>query len=242
VARSVRAALATLALAVPLAGCTTTQHEAQREQLDSARLRAALESTRVTVANPTVVPATVEIVRGGGGTAIVVSVRNRGAKPVTDLPISVGYQTAGGPKVYLNATANLQYFEAHLPAIAAKRSLTWVYTIAKSLPNGVEPFAIVGRKPSAPALLTETDVKIGVSYGHAAGSSSVTVRVDNTSSVPQYQLQVYAYATRAGRYVAAGNATVPELDGGAKQAVRVKLISSAPSANLHVVAIPTILQ
>ena len=36
-----------LAWRQPLAGCTTTQHEAQRERLDSARQRAALNHTRV---------------------------------------------------------------------------------------------------------------------------------------------------------------------------------------------------
>jgi hypothetical protein len=242
VVRSARAALAAVAVAVPLAGCTTTQHQAQRVQLDSARLRAALESTRVTEANSSVAPTAVNVIHGGGRTAIVVTVRNGGGKAVTDLPISVGYQEVGGSKVYLNAAANLQYFEAHLPAIAAKRSLVWVYTTGKSLPAGARPFATVGRKQSAPALLTETDVTIAVRYAHVVGAKSVMVHLDNTSSVPQYQLQVYAYASRAGRYVAAGNATVAELDGGSKQAVRVKLVSAAPSANLNVVAIPTILQ
>lgn len=242
VARSAKAALIALALAVPLAGCTTTQHKAQRVQLDSARQRAALESTRVTSSNPTVTPTLIQAVRGANGTAIVVSVHNGGDKPVTDLPISVGYQTAAGAKVYLNAAPNIQYFQAHLPAIAAKRSLIWVYSTAKGLPADVHPFAAVGLRQSAPALLTDTDVRIAVRFGHIVGSDAVTVHLDNTSSVPQYQLQVYAYANRSGRYVVAGNTTVPELDGGSRQTVRVKLVSAAASANLRVVAIPTILQ
>jgi hypothetical protein len=242
VARSVRAVLAAIALAVPLAGCTTTQHKAQRVQLDSARQRAALRSTVVKVANPTVVPAAVQIVRGGGGTAFVVTVRNAGKKPVTDLPISVGYQSDSGAKVYLNDAANIQYFQAHLPAIAGRRSLTWVYSTVKTLPAGVRPFATVGLKQSAPALLTEPDVRIAERYAYAAGSSSVRVHLDNTSAVPQYQLQVYAYAKAGGRFVVAGNTTVPELDGGAQQAVRLRLLGADASANLHVAAIPTILQ
>jgi hypothetical protein len=242
VARSVRAGLAALALAVPLAGCTTTQHKAQREQLDSARQRVALDRTRVTTANPTVVPTAVDVVRSATATAFVVTVHNGGGKAVSDLPISVGYQPATGAQVYLNAAANLQYFQAHLPAIAAKHSLTWVYTTASKVPNGAQPFAAVGLKPAAPALLTEKDVSISVGSAHVSGANDVTVRLDNTSGVPQYQLQVYAYATAGGRFTAAGNATVPELDGGAKQSVRLKLVGAAPSANLHVVAIPTILQ
>ncbi len=78
--RCVAVATGALALAVPLAGCTTTQQEAQRVQLDSARLRAALKSTRVTVANTTVAPTSVATVTAGGRTAFVITVRNGGTQ------------------------------------------------------------------------------------------------------------------------------------------------------------------
>jgi hypothetical protein len=241
--RGVAAATGALAVALPLAGCTTTQHEAQRVQLESARQRAALKATRVAVANATVTPTSVATVSAGGRTAFVVTVRNAGARWVTDLPISVGYQRADGTRTYLNASANLNYFQAHLPAIAAGRSLTWVYTVAShAVPRRARLFAIVGTKPSTPARLTETNVRIGLDVGYFTGGGSVTVHLDNPSSVPQYQLQVYAYARHASRYVAAGNLTVALLGAGSKQRVRVPLVRVVPSANLHVEAIPTILQ
>jgi hypothetical protein len=241
--RCVAIATGALALAVPLAGCTTTQHEAQRVQLDSARLRAALKSTRVTVANATVTPTFVATVNAGGRTAFVITVRNGGRKAVTDLPISVGYERAGGARTYLNASVDLNYFQAHLPVIAAGRSLTWVYTVSsRALPRGVRLFATVGTKPTPPARLTEMNVRIGLDVGHPTGTNSVTVHLYNPSSVPQYQLQVYAYVRHGSRYVAAGNTTVAELGAGSKQRVRVPLVGVVPSANLHVEAIPTILQ
>ncbi len=70
----------------------------------------------------------------------------------------------------------------------------------------------------------------------------MTVHLDNPTSVPQYQLQVYAYGLQGGRYVAAGNTTVADLGAGSKQRVKLPLVGAAPSANLHVEAIPTILQ
>lgn len=241
-ARSVRAVLVVAALALPLAGCTTTQHEAQRLQLDAARQRAALHSTRVTVGNPEVTATAIGLVRAAGQTALVVTVHNAGHKAVTDLPISVGYETAAGTKVYLNSSAGLQYFQAHLPAIAAKHSLTWVYTTHRAPAKGSHLFALVGDRRAAPALLTETGVRIGLSYGYDAGADSVTVHLDNSTSVPQYQLQVYAYARDGRRYVAAGGTTVPELDGGSRRELRLPLVGTARSAKLHVVALPTILQ
>jgi hypothetical protein len=241
--RCIAIATGALALVVPLAGCTTTQHEAQRVQLDSARLRAALKSTRVMVANATVAPTSVAAVSAGGRTAFVVTVRNGGRKAVSDLPISVGYKRADGARTYLNASADLSYFQAHLPVIGAGRSLTWVYTVSShALRPRARLFAIVGTRPSPPALLTETNVRIGLDVGYVTGARSVTVRLDNPSSVPQYQLQVYAYARHGQRYAAAGNLTVADLGAGSKQRVKLTLVGVVPSANLHVVAIPTILQ
>jgi hypothetical protein len=241
--RGVAIATGALAVTLPLAGCTTTQHEAQRVQLESARQRASLKVTRVRGANATVAPTSVATVSAGGRTAFVVTVRNAGNRWVTDLPISVGYQRADGTRTYLNASANLNYFQAHLPAIAAGRSLTWVYTVAHHAPpHGARPFAIVGTKPAAPARLTETNVRIELEVGHVTRTGSVTVHLDNPSSVPQYQFQVYAYARQGSHYVAAGNLTVAELGGGAKQRVRIRMVGVVASANLHVEAIPTILQ
>lgn len=240
-ARSVRACLAAMAIAIPLAGCTTTQHEAQRVQLASARQRAALEPTRVTVANPAVTATSVAEVSASGRTAFVVTVHNGDRKAVTDLPISIGYERADGASVYLNSSAALNYFEAHLPAIAPGRSLTWIYTADRLLPAGAHPFARVGLKPSAPARLTEMNVRIELSYARSAGQRSVTVHLDNPTSVPQYELQLYAYGLQGGRYVAAGNTTVADLGAGSKQRVKLSLTGTAPS-DLHVEAVPTILQ
>ncbi len=239
-ARSVRAALVTLAIAIALAGCTTTQHEAQRERLDSARLRAALEPTRVTFANTLVTPTSIGEVRAGGKTAFIVTVSNRGRRAVTDLPISVGYTTPAGANVFLNSAANLNYFQAHLPAIRSRRSLTWIYTTGRTVPAAARPFARVGLKPSAPALLTE-NVNILMSYRDLPSRNSLAIHLSNPTSVPQYQLQVYAYAKRDGHYVGAANTTVMNLGAGSGRSVRLGLVGSLGS-QLHVQAIPTILQ
>ena len=230
-----------VAVCVPLAGCTTTQHAAQRVQLESARQRAALEVTRVTVANRVVRATAISAVQSARRTAFIVTVRNSGRSAVTDLPISVGYSRVGGSNVYLNAGVNLSYFEAHLPALKAGRSLVWVYTTAHALPAGSRLFARVGLKPAAPARLTEMNVGVEVNYGPGTDRDSLSIRLYNRTSVPQYQLQVYAYATRGEHYVAAGNATVADLEGGARLHLELALVGS-PTSDLHVEAIPTILQ
>jgi hypothetical protein len=237
--------MALFVTAGPLAGCTTTQHEAQRMQLDSARGRAAVLATKVTSANPlvdaSVTGSVTGTVAGRLETALIVSVHNAGRRAGTDLPISVGYTLAGKPRVYLNAAAGLDYFEAHLPAIFSGQSRVWVYTADRALPRGARPFALVGRKASVPALLTEPNVRIAFKLRRAS-AGTLRIGLQNSTSVPQYQLQVYAYAMRAGRYVAAGNATVVDLGAGSHQILRLPLVGSSQGATVQVEAIPTILQ
>lgn len=230
-----------VAPALVLSGCTTTQHTAERVRLESARQFAALKPTRVTVASRVVVATDVGIVRGSGRTAFVVSLRNSGSRAVSDLPISVGYAGPSGPATYLNAGSDLSYFQAHLPAIKAGGTLKWVFTTARPVPPGSHPFARVGTRPAAPAKLTELNVRIDLSDARPTGRDTLAVRLQNASGVPQYQLQVYAYASRAGRYLAAGAATVADLGAGASQRVKLELTGAA-GAGLHVEAVPTILQ
>ena len=109
------------------------------------------------------------------------------------------------------------------------------------MPAAARPFARVGLKPSAPALLTETNVNIHMSYRYTAEYRIADVHLDNPTSVPQYQLQVYAYAKRDGHYVGAANATVMNLGAGSGRSVRLGLVGE-PGSQLHVQAIPTILQ
>jgi hypothetical protein len=224
-----------------LAGCTTTQHEAQRMQIDSARERAAQLATKVTTANPLVTATVSATVARDRRTALVVSVHNSSRKTFTDLPISVGYALPGQPRVYLNATAGLEYFQSHLPALAAGHSFIWVYTADRSLPAGAQAFALVGSKASVAALVTEPNLQIAVKLGKSIGNH-LQISLGNSTSVPQYQLQVYAYARRDGRYVAAANAMVVDLGAGSHQNLMLKLVGAAQGATVHVEAIPTILQ
>ena len=240
--RSARGRLSLFAAgALVLTGCTTTQHEAQRERLDSARQRAALGTTRVFGANTVVRPTSVAQVRAGGRTALLVTIRNHGRRAVTDLPISVGYTTSHGISVFLNSAADLDYFQTHLPAIGAGGSMTWIYTTRRAIPGGARPFARVGLRRSAPALLTDTNVTIPLRYRYLPASHALTVHLSNPTSVPQYQLQVYAYARRGGRYVGAASATVTNLGAGSSRSVRLGLVGSLGN-QMHVQAIPTILQ
>jgi hypothetical protein len=249
-----RRALVALAAAGSLTACSTTQQEAARLQLNSARIRASEVPTRVIVPGHAVRVARVALVTGGGQTAFVVRVHNPAQRPVSDLPISVGVRVGTKPPMYLNSQSpqELSYFDAHLPVVAAGGMLTWVYTTDRHLPAHARPFAIVGGEPN-PAVprvdqlpvirasaLTGTPGTAGSES--SSGASKLAIALHNLSGVPQYQLQVYAFAQTAGRYVAAGGITVAHLGSQGSKTLHLGLLGSLDHARLQIEALPTIFQ
>jgi hypothetical protein len=240
-----------LMAAAALAGCSTTQQEAARLQLNSARIRASQQPTRVTVPGQTVRVTRVTRIVTGGRTAFVVRVLNPGAKPVSDLPISVGVRVGSERPLYVNTQSpeEFSYFDAHLPLVPAGGTVTWVYTTTRRLPARARPFAVVGGTPSTPArwesplpVIRARVVAPAQPAVVAAPSSALTVVVRNLSTVPQYQLQVYAFAQRSGRYVAAGGLTLAHLGSHATRTLRIGVLGPLDHARLQLEAPPTIFQ
>jgi hypothetical protein len=221
------------------AGCATTMQTAARLQLNSARIRATQVGVKVTPASadPTVSVTGVSVLRAGHRTAFAVTVRNTGRRAVDDLPISVGY-TRKGRTVYLNSAEGLDYFDAHLPRIAAGRTWTWVYTAAKALPARVRTFARVSTTAAPPIPGSISQVTINVDWGTPT-AGPLRVHLSNLSGIPQYQLPIFAYAIRGDRLLAAGTANVAQLSGGAKTTVRIPLLGDK-TAQVSVEAAPTI--
>jgi hypothetical protein len=226
----VRSASALLIAGLALTGCATTQQQAARLQLNSARIRAAQDRLRLTGRAREVVVRSVSLIESRNRSAVVVVLRNTANAPVSDLPLLVGVSRSR----YLNAAAGLPFFQSHVPAIAAHGSLRWVLTLGRPLPRGSEPFARVGAATGD--IATQIKALPAVQVVRAGGQ--ITVR--NNSSIPQYQLPVYAIASRRGRYVAAGGTTIADLGGGAQVRLRVPLIGDPRGATVSLEAPPTI--
>jgi hypothetical protein len=231
--------------AAAAAGCATTQQEAARLQLNSARIRASELPVRVTRGNPAVVVASVTLVPAGSRHAVVVVLRNPAAAPITDLPISVGIRARSGTRTYLNDRAGLPYFSAHIPSIPGDGSLTWVLMTARPLPHGAHPFATVGFPPSPPLSDPSTLPRISaaaVTHGQSSGAGNGTLQLNlvNASGVPQYELQVYAVARRGRRIVAAAATTVPHLGSNGRTTLRLPWLGKPNGAAPQLEAPPTI--
>jgi hypothetical protein len=237
-----------MAAAVAVGGCSTTQQEAKRLQLNSARIRASEVPTRVAVSGQVVRVTRVALVPGRGGTAFVVQVHNPGARPISDLPISVGVRVGHKAPDYLNvqSPSEFSYYDAHLPEVAPGGTLTWVYVTARRLRAHARPFAIVGAVPSLtpPPASHLPVIRASASsiVGQVRPSGQLAIDLQNLSTIPQYQLQVYAYAQSGDRYVAAGNLTVVHLGSQARQTTKLALLGRVAHARVRIEALPTILQ
>ena len=227
---------------IGLTGCVSTRQEAARLQLNSARLRASQVPLRLAGRSAQVEVTSVRLIalRRVARSAIVVTLRNRASSPVSDLPLLVGVSVPRGHRITLNRET-ADYFQNHVPAIGPHGALSFVLTVERRLPATAVPFARLGGSAAVAAPATNQLPALAVeSSREVHGRATLTVK--NLSSVPQFQLPVYAVARRHGRTVAAGQALVNELDSGASTQMRVSLIGNPAGATLSLQAPPTILK
>lgn len=249
-ARSVRGAkratvgCTVVAAGVAVAGCATTQQEAVRLRLNSARIRVSEKPTKVRVAGRALRVKQVALVRARNGSAVVVRLHNPSRRTVSDLPISVGIRKGAARQRPLNvrSTAELSYFDAHVPVISPGATVTWVYTTTRRLPAGSRPYAIVGARPSVRAPRVDAAPVISAVAAGKATTARVAVTLDNRSSTPQYQLQVYAVARHGRRYVAVGALTVAHLGGGGQHTVQLPLLGHPAQGRLRLHALPAMVK
>jgi hypothetical protein len=229
-----------VAAGIAVAGCATTQQEAVRLRLNSARIRVSQHPTKVAHPGRALRVTRVALVRGHSGSAIVVRLHNPGTSSVSDLPISVGLRTGAARQRPLNVKSpeELSYFNAHVPVIAPGRTVTWVFTTTHRVPAGAKPYAIVGARPSVRAPRVDTAPVISAITAGTATTAHVAVTLHNRSSIPQYQLQVYAVARHGRRYVAAGALTVPHLGGDGQHTVQLPLLGHPAQGRLRLEALP----
>jgi hypothetical protein len=229
-----------VAVAGLLAGCGTTQETSARLKIRADRILASREPVEVGAENPAVRVLDAAVLRSGDQGAIAVTLRNVGGRPLSDLPVLLGVRSAGGDDIVVNRGHSVRYFEAHTPGLPPHLDTTWVFTApAGKLPAG-KPVVRIGR-PQDPPAVADALPEIGVSDVRSGGST-VRARVDNDGDFPQYDLAVYAWAKRDGRFVAAARKAIGDLGTGKAREVRLDLVGDRGKAAVHVSAPPTIFE
>lgn len=234
--RAVASVLAGAVLAGGLSGCVSTQHKNARAKLVAARTVDGRRPLRITARSRDVRVLGVQLVRAGRRGAVVVTLRNAGAQGVSDVPIAVGVRAPGGRRVPLNGGHGLEWFQTHVPAIAAGARAVWVFVPRRTPPAG-RPWAVAGRG-RAVAVVPSVTARV---HGRAA-HGAVRVTLVNGSDIPQYGLQVYALARAHGRIVAAGVGSVRHLGSRGQAGAPVALVGTPGRHTIRIQASATIFE
>lgn len=226
--------------------CTTTQQAASRLQLNDARIRASQLHTRIIALSTSIEARSVLVIPTRGHRTFVVVLRNLSSTPTSDNAIVIGLIGRTGRATPLNGAANRPYFDAHLPSIPARGELRWVLTTSARVPPESRPYALVGRRSTPSPTVSAPMPSLSVSSLNSAKRSGtrrkLVVRVQNRSSIPQYQLPVYAIVSRSGVPVAAGAAVIPALGADSQAVVGIPMFGSATGGQLELEAPPTTYQ
>lgn len=243
-ARGSLAAVALLAAALAGCGVTTTQEKDARLTVKADRTIAKPPKASAVAHGGDVEVTGTAILRGKDETAIAVRVRNTSSHPVNDVPLLVGIHSEGGKDEYVNLERGTSYFQSHVASIAPDDDATWIFASKKEIPDG-KPFAKVGAPEDPPLTVAESLPSLEVSQRPEAGGKdggTLQVEVANSSDVPQYELELYAWAEDGKKLLAAGTADVAELEGGAKATVRLPLVGDPGKAPVEVFVPPTIFE
>jgi hypothetical protein len=222
-------------LAAGVSGCATTQDANRRAAVQADRTIASRERLAFRSIDPNVRVVSTSVVNGKACSAIVAVLRNHGDAPVNDLPIEVG--PAGGQPV--NAGPNVAYFQSHAPAIAPGAEATWVYVSRRPLGSS-RAFVRVGAPVKPPTSAGHVS-ELNISDPSVAGSNA-RAEITNGTGIPQYDLDVYAVAVRAGHYVAAGRISLTHLGVDQSSNPTVPLIGDAEGARVRIFAPQTLFQ
>lgn len=224
-----------LAITPLLAGCVTTQQRNERAKLSAERLLASRKALRLGAPSLDVRVGRVALIRARRASAFVVELVNAGGRPVADVPLEVGV-ARGGRRQVLNRRGGLDYFASHVASIAPHGRARWVFVTRRRLPRRARAFAVAGAPdttlPGRPQALPEL-------ASSALGGRTPRVEVRN-GRIPQYELPVYAFARRGGRYVAAGRAAIEHLGTNRAATISISLVGAPAGATLEAEALPSI--
>ena len=229
-------AVALVFVGAVLSGCATTQDANQRASIQADRTLASRKALVLHGTERDVRVVSTTVLNGKNGSAVVAVLRNRGSRPVNDLPIEVGPE--GGDPV--NARPNVPYFQSHAPAIAPGDRATWVY-VSKDPLGSNRAFVRVGAHPTPPLTTTAGQVS-ELDAGGKGDGSSVRAEVTNDTGIPQYDLDVYAVARKGGRLVAAGRANLEHLGVTNSAHLTLPVIGDAKGAEVQIFAPQTLFQ
>lgn len=230
--------LTAAAVAVPLAGCESTVHQANRlTRLGASAFKE--KGLALTHGARGIRVLSTAVLSDQNGGAVVVEIENTGREPLINVPISITVKDRKGRSVYRNSDPGLEPSLVRQPVLLPGKPVTWVNDQVQSSggpPARVQavPGAGTALKGAVPAL------EIGQAKLRGDPSSGVEAHgfVTNRSTVLQLRLPVRAVARRGKKIVAVGTGVIDKLPPGKRRAYNVYFIGNPRGADVTVTSVP----
>jgi hypothetical protein len=235
--------LALLALAPLLSGCESSQAKSARLAREGAKQLAGERGLVVNTQNADVRAVATSVLQDENGTAVVVVLRNRAARPVGSVPIALDVQGAGGKSVYRNDLPGLDPSLIEATGVPANGELEWVddQVTPSGKPTRVE-VKIGAERGTAPHELPRIELTAPRLIEDRVTGVEAVGRVTNRSGVEQRRLVVACVARKGDKVVAAGRAIVNRLAPGKSASFHVFFIGDPRGARITVAAPPTVIE
>lgn len=232
-----------LGLAPLLSGCESTQAKSARLAREGSRQLAAERGLVVRTQNADVRAVATSVVQDENGTAVVVVLRNRAARPVGRVPIAIDVRGSGRRSLYRNDTPGLDPSLVEATGVPARGELVWVndQVTPSGTPKQVEA-RIGAARGDAPRELPRLELTQPRLLDDRVTGVEAVGRVTNRSDVEQRRLVVSCVARKGARVVAAGRAIVNRLAPGKSASFHVFFIGDPRGARVTVAAPPTVIE
>jgi hypothetical protein len=235
--------LLSLAVVPLLSGCESTQAQSARLEREGGGRLANERGLVVRAQNRKVRAVATSVVRDENGTAVVVVLRNRGARPVGHVPVAIDVRGPGDRSVYRNDLPGLDPSLVEATGLPASGELVWVddQVTPTGTPKRVEA-RIGADRGDAPRDLPRIELtQPRLMQDRVTGVEAVG-RVTNRSDVEQRRLVVSCVARKGNEVVAAGRAIVNRLAPGKSASFHVFFIGDPRGARITVAAPPTVIE
>lgn len=233
-------AAATLLAGSALAGCDSTQDKAQKlrasgsDAFDARGLRVKERSREVSAGKPS-------LLRDSNGIAVVVPLRNRTARTLRNVPISIDVRDRKGKSLFRNDDPGLEPSLVGISVLRPRERVTWVNDQVFAAGKPAKVVVRVGKAKALSGALPKLSVTAPRYERDPVSGLSVSGKVRNASKLLQRKLVLYAVARRGGRIVAAGRGGIERLQPGRRAGYQIFFIGKPADASVSLAMPPTTL-
>ena len=231
--------LGTVAAALLLCGCESTQQRSAELQRSAKHETLSQQGVSVKSENPSVTVLRSTVVDSREGAAVVVALRNSSSRTLENAPIEITVHNAHGGTLFQNNAPGLEPSLTQISLLPAGAEVVWIDDQVPTTGTPTSASALVGEATRASGSIPALSVTNTHLASEAGAEATLSGTVENHSRVNQQDLVVYALASRGSKLVAAGRAVLPEVLAGASVQFQIYFVGDPSGTRISTSAPPT---